>query len=915
MKKPIIGAVVVVLGIAGFFLFKSRGGGDSKETETAAPAPEPSASRPARTQPQDMPELSFLMDDDVEGTLRLEGQVVDANKIPIGGAIVTLDSNPPRTATSEDDGSFYFDKLVGRAYTLIAQGDGGVAGPVTARLTDGTEPVILIVRPAASVEVKVLSAADRKPIAGATVEVRGLVSQTGTTGDNGVARIKGVPADGYQVVARADGYAQTATWMRVGGEEITETIELSLRRGAPVAGRVIDPDGAALAGAVVLYSGASDWSQQANARWDGVVSDDKGEFRIDGLPEGTFRFRARHEEFAPGLSEPITLDGRNERTGVVVQMEQGAVIAGVVIDEQSAPVPGAAVRVSLGGPGMRFERPRQTYSDDDGKFEMRALPRREIDIVAVHEVATSETESANLEATPEKRDFTLKLDVDGVVAGVVVDSEGEPVEGAQVLLWPDFRRGDGGSGRDFRLRGQSEELTDAGGRFEFRGLQDMPYQVRANPPGVAGGRGRAFMREGTPAQVGDTELRIVLEKDGTIRGKVAFQDGEVPEAFTVSLGGFRGGTPFSTEDGSFSIADVPANTYTITVRGIGFDQAQKPDVEVASGADVDLGTITVTKGRAIEGRVVTAQREPVPGASVTVGRMLFGSGSSTTAAGRFGPPGTQRNKTVVTGDDGSFIIRGVAASDLNIVAEHETLGRTVPVAIPGSRESTFGLELVMQPTGALEGIVTMGGKPAESVRISCQSQSVPGAIFGVATGDDGKFRFDKLSPGSYMVAAMTGGNPMRGMGFHDGKQVVIASEKTSTVRLEIGEGNIELLVNLKPKSGEVSFAGIFTVQTEVTATNAKELQIQTANRDGGFSSLGMSINGRPALVENLSPGDYTVCAAPYPTEVQGMQPTLDYMEREGDSMPIFCAKTTVAAEPARQEVTIPVQVPEFVPAS
>jgi hypothetical protein len=135
------------------------------------------------------------------------------------------------------------------------------------------------------------------------------------------------------------------------------------------------------------------------------------------------------------------------------------------------------------------------------------------------------------------------------------------------------------------------------------------------------------------------------------------------------------------------------------------------------------------------------------------------------------------------------------------------------------------------------------------------------------------------------------------------------------VRLEIGEGNIELLVNLKPKSGELNFSQIFTVQTEVTATNAKELQIQTANRDGGFSSIGMSINGGPALVENLSPGDYTVCAAPYPTEVQGMQPTLDYMEREGDSMPIFCAKTTVAAEPARQEVTIPVQVPEFVPAS
>ncbi len=914
MKKPAIAAVLVVIGIIAVIVLR-RGGDEADkaaEPEVAA-KPDKPVREARRMQAPDLPEARFLMDDDVAGNLRLEGQVVDSNKDPIEGALVWINSNPPREARSAEDGSFFFDKLGGRQYRLVAQADEGVAGPVTARLTDTNDPVILIVKPAASVEVTVRSAVDRKPISGATVELRGLLSQTADTGSDGVALIELVPSGGYQVVARANGYAQTSTWTRIRGGDAKETIDLDLKGGASVAGRVIDPSGAPLPGAVVLYSGASDWSQQANERYDGVVTDAKGEFRIAALPAGTFRFRARHSDYAAGLSEPITLDGTSERTGVLVQMQPGAILAGVVVDTSGKPVPGAAVRVAQGGPGMRWGRPRQTFSDDEGKFEMKALPRAEMNVVAVHETATSETETVDLEATPEKTDLTLALDVDGRIAGTVVDSEQEPVEGAQVMLWPNFRRGGGGfNRREFRLRGRQTALTGAGGNFEFRGLKDMPYRVRANPPGVSG-RGSLGRREGVDADVGDLQVVIVLEKDGVITGKVAYDDGEAPEAFTVSLGGWRGGRPFANKDGKFELTDVPARTYQVTIRGVGFEQTQVPDVEVAPGQEVDLGTITVTKGRTIAGRVVTAAQVPVPGATVTAGRMLFGSGSSTSANSRFGPPGTRSNKTVTTDDSGEFFIHGVASSDINLIAEHETQGRTLPVTVPGSKESTYDVILTMEATGALEGIVTMGGQPADSVRISCQSQDVPGAIFGVATGADGKFRFDKLAPGNYMVSAMTGGNPMRGMGFHDGKQVAIVSKQTSRVALDIGQGNIQLSVTLKPTEGELNFAQIFSVQSEVTATTAKEMSQQMANRDGGYSSFGMSMAGRPAVIRDLSPGNYTVCAAPYPNEVQGMRPTLDYMEREGDNMKIFCRGVTVTEQPEQQEVVIPVEVPAFVP--
>src|SRR5258707_1075722 len=92
-----------------------------------------------------------LIDDDPKGALRLEGQVVDADDHPVGGATVVLSSNPPRTATSEADGGFAFDTLVSRPYTLVARAvtPSGIAGPITARLTATSDPVVLKLRAAA----------------------------------------------------------------------------------------------------------------------------------------------------------------------------------------------------------------------------------------------------------------------------------------------------------------------------------------------------------------------------------------------------------------------------------------------------------------------------------------------------------------------------------------------------------------------------------------------------------------------------------------------------------------------------------------------------------------------------------------------------------------------------------------------
>ena len=110
--------MVLVSAFAVWFLWL-RDRGEVKKPVVAA-KPVPVVAPKAADKPQrdaDLQPQRFLIDDDPRGELRLEGQVIDENDAPVGGVTVVLGSNPPRTMTSEADGGFAFDALVGRPYT------------------------------------------------------------------------------------------------------------------------------------------------------------------------------------------------------------------------------------------------------------------------------------------------------------------------------------------------------------------------------------------------------------------------------------------------------------------------------------------------------------------------------------------------------------------------------------------------------------------------------------------------------------------------------------------------------------------------------------------------------------------------------------------------------------------------------
>ncbi len=926
-RNTVIALGVAVLAAALLFWFKVRGGEDkAKDKAAEATLAQPvnakssDSAREGSNSGQGGGEMEVLFDDDPEGGLRLEGQVITADELPVAGALVAIDSRPPRVVTTEEDGSFAFDKLVSRNYDLVARAAEGVAGPITARPTETNDPVILHLSEGGKVSVKVRSANKAEPIANAKVELRSIDVQVATTDDTGTAVFTQVPVDRFEVRASADGFAPSSDRVAITRPGASTDVELQLKAGAPVSGIVIDADGKPLEGARVVYQGASGWSLRADERLDGVDSDSKGRFTFKALPKGSFRFNATAEGHAPGSSSLVALSGTSETTGVEIQMERAALVRGRVINKAGQPVAAARVRVGIKTAGMRGGRRggggdvRQVFSDDDGRFEITGLPRREHELVALHETASSQIVEADLSKAPYEADLELLLDVDGVIAGVVVDSQDEPIAGAQVVIFPDFRRGSGGSSSDWRMRGMNQELTDAGGRFRSTGLKaGEAYQVRAVPPNSTD-PSRAWLGEGVEASVGDENVRVVLPKDGGIKGKVAYANGSVPEVFTVSVG-WQSGTPFSSKDGSFELSDLPPQSFTVTVRGDGLDQAQKTDVVVSEGKVTDVGTITVSQGRSLTGRVVDSNGSPVPGAQVSAGRVIFGDGSSAQTSGSRNPM-ARGTKTVTTDDSGNFGIRGLGLGDISLVADHETIGRSEAITYQQTSASVSDLTLVLKKTGALQGIVRKAGVPEPDIIIIATSVSAPAVTFNVASGQDGSYRFDRLIADTYRVKAMFGGSPMQGMSFA-ASQTTVQADKTSTLDLNIDDGGANLTVSLQPNpetsaDKTIGFVRFSTLAGVVQASTARELETLTG-AGTGYEGFSMSIAGRPAVIRNLKPGTYTVCAIVFPSEVEGMSGTMDYMTREGDNLATQCTQVKITAE-AEQSLEMTVDVPAFVPA-
>jgi protocatechuate 3,4-dioxygenase beta subunit len=839
------------------------------------------------------PALRF--DDDPRGTLRLEGQVIDTDDHPIGGATVVIDANPPREVQTEGDGSFAFRDLTPRAYRVAARAGDASAGPVALQLTTTTEAVILRMRPSARIAVAV-RAEDGKPIAGALIELRDLASLTAVSDDHGTATLRGVGAGRHTVKVSAEGYASMFVDTASSGERSYEThLDVTLRAGAAIAGVVVGPSGP-IEGAKVLPESLSRLGDSFDARLDAVLTDAKGRWRLTGLPRETMRVRAYHSEFAPAASPPILLAETPSREGVTITLDRGAKLKGRVVDGTGAPVAGAEIRVG----NMSSGPLRRASADASGEFAMSGLPRRMVYVIAASAGATSPTAELDL-ANGDKPAVTLKLSFQAEINGVVVSSTGAPVSEARVEAVPNAGQDPTHLERvDDVLRGSPSAIADIEGRFKLSGLQPGTYRLRAIRPGSSPQLMQAKL--GVDVPTGASDARIVVDDLSTLTGRVVYPDGRSPARFAISLG-TSPASWFSSKDGAFRVEEVPTGTQFVRISGSEFVSLAMADVAIASGKATDLGSITVQPGRAISGTVVDRGGHPVGGATVYLGRELRADGAS--LASNPSPDLIQ----VATADDGSFTARGVGPGNHTIAADQEVAGRSTTFELPpGTTDQT--LTITLQPPGAIQGFVRSSGKPADAL-IFLRAQNAANMQLAVTTGPDGSYRIDRIAPGKYLhFAVIESENLSKGAG-GTGKLIEVKPGETLNLDVDLTPTGVSVVVRLTSPGDVVKFgyAVLAMAETAKFSTMPKtisEARTLAATVDAIDLREGMVIDNQQIKLDTVRPGHHVVCAAPLRGDPRDPA-ILAELQKDSVDWPIYCHYVDIAAAPDPQQVTAPVQ--------
>lgn len=827
-------------------------------------------------------------DDDPRGPLRLEGQVIDAKDQGVAGAVVAIDTSPPREITVEDDGSFEITGLIARDYRLEAHAADGHAGPVQLRLAPDSQPVTLRLAPAGTLAVTVRAAGLGMPIANAKVELRAGVVLGATTTGAGVAELRGVGAGWRPLRVEAKGYAPSAMMVSTTGDPaVVQEHVVTLQPGVAVRGRVVDEAGKPIAGARVLAVLASEPFPVFDPRRDAVLTDAKGKFELPALAAGSYRFSASAPGYAPGTSPPIAIDGRHVRDDVELRLDRGASVAGVVRTPDGATVAAALVRV-VGKGSVDWRMTRQAYTDDAGAFRIDGLPRRAVEVVAWHARGASALTPVDLVATPEAQ-VDLTLDLTGAIAGTVVDRAGEPVGDAQLIAEPVWT-GALGESDAWTARGIQAAIADSGGAFRFDGLPDGAYQLRVARPGAS--EAALWLSTPTSARTGDTSLKIVLPGDGTVTGKVALPDGKAPATFLIAIGAARP-VPFATDDGSFSVG-APAGKHTLEITGATFVRKTVP-FDVAPDDTADLGTITVAAGRSVSGRVLDLNGMPVAGAKVAAGRLISGSGTELNI-----PEEGFDVQETTTDEDGRFGLAGFSPAPVTLVAGKDDVGRSVSVMVPRGPSSAT-VELVLQPTGALDGVVTARGAPVADTAVIASPIGASRSNFFTITGPDGSFALDQLTGGRYMVYPLIGGGGSRPKDLYI-RVVDVSAGARARAEIDASPGDLTLDVSAKDDAGNpVELAQVGLIRATVDAPTMEAMRdaawLAPQLSAGGTTPLHLrQIRGAPAKFEGVLAGHYTACVTPFPPS--GVDPDA------AEEAPMKCVGVDLPG-PTTLEVVVP----------
>jgi hypothetical protein len=303
----------------------------------------------------------------------------------------------------------------------------------------------------------------------------------------------------------------------------------------------------------------------------------------------------------------------------------------------------------------------------------------------------------------------------------VQDSDGKPVEGAEVHALPSGRVG-----------GAGPALTGADGRFRLTDATPGQWKV------VATAEGRGHASEQVVVEAG-REAEVVLRlgsNRGRIEGTVTGLTAAELERCRVSTSG--GASSMVNADGSFTLVDLRPGDYQVTAQLFPSARSRSVEAHLPEGDAAVTVAIDFASGLVLSGSVRRAGLS-VPGLVVTalgVGRR--GGGSTVTDA------------------DGAWQIAALETGEYAVAARDRAGQVLAGESVVVERDAVLDLDV---PAAALAGRVLAADTraPVEGAQVVVTRSGLPEVRRLLATDADGRFSAAEMPDGDYVVRADASG--------------------------------------------------------------------------------------------------------------------------------------------------------------
>ncbi|MFZ2491382.1 MAG: carboxypeptidase-like regulatory domain-containing protein, partial [Thermoanaerobaculia bacterium] len=472
-----------------------------------------------------------------------------------------------------------------------------------------------------------------------------------------------------------------------------------------------------------------------------------GRFAIR-LPEAEIRVTASKKGLPTVKSESLKIAAGEKRRGVTIVMPLGYAVTGKVTDGDGRPLSGVAVTADEAVDstaamfrrsviiGARAEAEETVESGSDGTFTIR-LKEGKYDVAFRREGWASNTVPA-VAVSPRTPplDVTMQPSVD--IAGRVVRG-GFGVEGVSIFT--------------FSTRGTAQATTGADGSFVLRDVAPPDLSATTGTPvQLQLTKMDEFIRETRNVTAPASNAVIELSAGGRVSGRVIDKATRAPiTTFQAGLAMSRSGggmsiiappqqRNISSDDGSFTLGNVPAGVVSIVVNAPGYVSGRSGSVTLEEGKSIENVEVELDRGVRLTGRVTAPDGSGVANAYVRE----MGQRSVT--------PTAVMTPSATTDGNGEYAIEAIEPGEKMLEFAHREYA-TVQKAVKLSDRETR-LDVQFEGGAAAAGVVVNdSGSPVAGAVV----RAAGGGFGQVQTETDGSFRFTQLRPGRYTFTASGAG--------------------------------------------------------------------------------------------------------------------------------------------------------------